>query len=236
MERDHQRGRAARPGCRRIAGAVPQVVATAVEKCRAVETGARRAHRCGGIRGARRLLALAASFSCRTLHMRHALSALRVIALQLEAAAVRIEVTPGPSTVPAAPIIRLRAAGRVPVPTTVRDPHVGPRGLRARAPDPRRREYCDAFDSRRRWNLVEAVGVRSRLHVEIPTCRRQKLELDYRFPAYKRLHPEDRSCGDIAVCAARDPRAATPTMAAGCGAIVIDDTAQVPMTVGADGR
>jgi hypothetical protein len=87
--------------------------------------------------------------------------------------------------------------------------------------------------------FVEALGVRSALYMvkvaDMPYV--QKLELEYRFPAYTGLQPRKiEDGGDIAVLRGTEIHVrAVPTMAAASGAIVIDDTSHVPMEIQSDG-
>jgi Domain of unknown function (DUF4175) len=87
--------------------------------------------------------------------------------------------------------------------------------------------------------FVEALGVRSPVYslkvADMPYV--QKLELEYHFPAYTGLQPRKiEDGGDIAVLRGTEIWVrAVPTMAAAGGAIVVDDKAQVPMAVQADG-
>jgi hypothetical protein len=224
-----------------------KLVQNAIEKIRALEDGRRversPVRRYSGALGG--VLAIAAGiFLLGPAYMRHALSALLVVSRSVEAAApYRIEVTPGYRTIPrgadqpitakligfqadqAVLMIRKSATAafeRVPLVRT-EDTYEGTL-FDVAAPV----EY-----------FVEAVGVRSPLYTlkvaDMPYV--QTLELEYRFPAYTGLQPRKiEDGGDIAVLRGTEIRVrAVPTMTAAGGAIVVDDTAQVPMAVQSDG-
>jgi uncharacterized protein DUF4175 len=226
---------------------VRKLVQNAVEQVRALEDG-RRVERSPVRRYSRALGAVlviaAAIFLLGPAYMRHALSALLVISRSVEASApYRIEVTPGHRTIPrgadqpiAATLVGFQADQAV---LMIRK---NPTAAFERVPLIRVEDKYEAtlFDVVAPVEyFVEALGVRSAMYTlkvaDMPYV--QKLELEYRFPAYTGLPPRKiEDGGDIAVLRGTEIHVrAVPTMAAGAGAIVVDDKSQVPMEVQSDG-
>jgi len=226
---------------------VRQLVASAVQKCRSIEDG-RRVERdpfrrySGALGGVVALAALI--FLLGPAYMRHALSALLVISRSVEAAApYRIEVTPGHSTVPrgadqpiSARLIGFQSDQAV---LMIRKSQAA---AFERVPLIRSEDKYDGtlFDVAAPIDyFVEALGVRSPVYTikvaDMPYV--QKLELEYRFPAYTGLPPRKiEDGGDIAVLRGTEIRVrAVTTMAAAGGGVVIDDKVQVPLAVQGDG-
>src|SRR3954463_94136 len=226
---------------------VRKLVATAVEKCRAIEDGRRvesaPVRRYSGALGG--VVALAVLiFLLGPAYMRHALSALLVISRSVEAAApYRIDVTPGHSTIPrgadqpiSAKLVGFQSDQAV---LMVRKSQTA---AFERVPLIRSEDKYEGtlFDVAAPMEyFVEAVGVRSPMYTikvaDMPYV--QKLELEYHFPAYTGLAPRKiEDGGDVAVLRGTEIRVrALTTMKADGGAVVIDDKTQVPMTIAADG-
>ena len=226
---------------------VRKLVASAVEKCRAIEDG-RRVERdpfrrySGALGGVVALAALI--FVLGPAYMRHALSALLVISRSVEAAApYRIEVTPGHSTIPrgadqpiSAKLVGFQADHAV---LMIRRSQTA---AFERVPLIRTEDKYEGtlFDVAAPIEyFVEAVGVRSPVYnikvADMPYV--QKLELEYRFPAYTGLQPRKiEDGGDIAVLRGTEIRVrAVTTMPASGGGVMIDDKTSVPLAVQADG-
>ena len=226
---------------------VRKLVATAVEKCRAIEDG-RRVERdlvrrySGALGGVVALAALI--FLLGPAYMRHALSALLVISRSVEAAApYRIEVTPGHSTIP-------RGADQ-PISAKLVGFQSDQAVLMIRKSQTAAFERVPLIRSEDKYEgtlfdvaapieyFVEAVGVRSAVYTikvaDMPYV--QKLELEYHFPAYTGLQPRKiEDGGDIAVLRGTEIRVrAVTTMPAAAGGVVIDDKTQIPLAVQADG-
>ena len=227
---------------------VRRLVESAIDRSRAVQDGRRveqaPMRRYSGALGAAVAIACAA-FLFGPAYMRHALSALLVISRSVEAAApYRIDVKPGHATIPrgadqaitaqlvgfqadqASLMIRkspTAAFERLPLIRGQNDRYEGTL-FDVAAPV----EY-----------FVEAVGVRSPVYslkvAEMPYV--QRLELEYRFPAYTGLQPRKiEDGGDIVVLRGTEVHVrAVPTMAAAGGQILIDDKTSVPLAVGTDG-
>jgi hypothetical protein len=226
---------------------VRKLVATAVEKCRTIEDGRRverdPVRRYSGALGGVVALAMLI-FLLGPAYMRHALSALLVISRSVEAAApYRIEVTPGNSTIArgadqqiSAKLVGFQSDQAV---LMVRRSQTA---AFERVPLIRTDDKYEGtlFDVATPMEyFVEAVGVRSPVFAikvaDMPYV--QKLELEYRFPAYTGLAPRKiEDGGDIAVLKGTEIHVrAVTTMGAAGGGVVIDDKTQVPLAVQSDG-
>ena len=88
--------------------------------------------------------------------------------------------------------------------------------------------------------MAEAAGVRSPAFtldvVDLPYA--QRIDLEYRFPAYTGLAPRVvEDAGDIAVLAGTEVLVTiTPTMPAPAGQLTLDESTQVPLAVAAEGK
>ncbi|HZB26717.1 MAG TPA: DUF4175 family protein, partial [Vicinamibacterales bacterium] len=226
---------------------VQRLVASAVEKVRALEDG-RRVER-GAMRryaGAFAVVAVVAIalFSLGPAFLRHGLSALLVVSRSVEAAVpYRIEVTPGNATLPkgADQTITALLAGfdADQAALMVRRSADGPF---ERTPLIRNENKYEAmlFDLAGPIDyFVEAAGVRSSTYtlkvVDLPYV--QRLELEYHFPAYTGLAPRKiEEGGDIAVLAGTEVRVrVVPTMSATGGQVVLHDKGSAPLAGAADG-
>ena len=88
--------------------------------------------------------------------------------------------------------------------------------------------------------LAEAAGVRSGTFtldvVDLPYA--QRIDLEYHFPAYTGLEPRVvEDAGDIAVLVGTEVRVTiTPTMPTPAGQLTLHESANVPLTAGAEGK
>jgi hypothetical protein len=226
---------------------VRRLVASAVEKCHVIEEG-RRVERTPIRRyaGAFALVALAslALFTLGPGFLRHALSALLVVSRDVEAAVpYRIDVTPGHATLPKGadqPITaELHGFGAETASLMVRKAPDAPFEPLPLVPGDARFEGM-LFDLPGSIDYyVEASGVRSPVFtlkvVDLPYV--QKLELEYRFPAYTGLSPRKiEDGGDIAAVRGTEIRVRiTPTMATTGGGLVLNDNPATGLVAEGDG-
>jgi len=226
----------ASPSEGRSDGLVARLVESAVRKTRAIEYG-RRVERRPVRRYAATLAAIAlaavALFTFGPAYLRHALSALLVVSRDVEAAVpYHIEVTPGNATIPrgADQTIAARLSGF--------DADLASLMVRKSPEAAFERVALVRGDNGQYEGMlfdlaapvdyfVEAAGVRSTTFtlkvVDLPYV--QRLELEYRFPAYTGLPPQKvEDGGDIAVLRGTEIRVrAFPTMESRGGAVVVSD-------------
>jgi hypothetical protein len=176
--------------------------------------------------------------------IRHAASALLLVSRSVEAAApYRIEVTPGNVTVPKGadqPIVaRLHGFAADEASLMVRRPAGGTFESLPLVPAEDGRHEGMLFDlSERTEYFVEAAGVRSPVFtlavVDLPYV--QRLELEFRFPAYTGLPPQIvEEGGDIAVLRGTEVRLrVVPTMKSPGGRVVMHDKDTIALATGAD--
>ncbi len=230
------------------AALVRKLVQSAVEKCGEIEAGRRLERtpiRRYAIAVAAIVLAACAVFVFGPAYLRHALSALVIVSRDVEAAApYRIEVSPGNATVHRGADQTITATldgfdASQAVLMVRKNPDAGYDRL------PLVRGDGNQFEGMV-FNLaspvdyfVEADGVRSPVFtlkvVDLPYV--QRLELEYRFPAYTGLPPRKvEDGGDIAVLKGTEIHVrAVPTMATRGGEIVVDDSTRTPLAAQADG-
>jgi hypothetical protein len=214
---------------------VGRLVASAVEKCHALEEG-RRVERqplkAYGLAFAGIAIATLVLFSFGPAFLRHALSALVVVSRSVEASVpYRIDVTPGNINVPrgadqsiTAELHGFEADGPL---LMVRKSADGPFERVPLLREERRFEgmLFDLAESADYY--VEAGGVRSttyRLNViEMPYA--QRIELEYHFPAYTGLEPRTiENGGDIVVLRGTEVRVrVVPTMETGGGHVLLHE-------------
>ena len=226
---------------------VKRLVASAVEKCHALEEGRRVERKPLNAYAAAFALVVvgtAALFWLGPAYLRHALSALLVISRSVEAAVpYRIDVAPGNANVPKGADQAITAqlfgfAAEQPV-LMIRKSADGPfERLPLLREDAKFQgmlfDVAGSLDY-----FVEANGVRSatyRLNViDMPYV--QKLELEYHFPAYTGLEPRKiEDGGDIAVLRGTEVHVKiVPTMPTKGGQIALNEHAPAPLAAGAEG-
>ncbi len=191
------------------------------------------------------LVAALAVFALGPAFLRHALSALFVIARSVEAAApYRIEVSPGDATVPkgadqsvTAKLFGFDAAEAALVVRQTPDAAFERLSLLKRDDGGYEGMLFDLAGNVEYF--VEAAGVRSPAFtlnvVELPYVKR--LDLEYRFPAYTGLAPRTiEDGGDVAVLRGTEVRLrVTPTMVAAAGRLVMGDGTTRPLIASPDG-
>jgi hypothetical protein len=227
---------------------VGKLVESAVDKCNEIE-GGRRVERVPVRRYGLTLAALAvgalALFGLGPAYLRHALSALFVVSRDVQAAApYRIAVTPGNATVPrgADQTITAQLSGFDADQASLlvrKNPEAPFEPVALLRGDDGKYEGM-LFDLAAPVSyFVEANGVRSDVFnlkvVELPYV--QRLELEYRFPAYTGLPPQKvEDGGDIAVLRGTEIRVrAVPTMPSAGGQIVLSDTQRTALAPAAEG-
>ncbi|MEP7116492.1 MAG: DUF4175 family protein [Acidobacteriota bacterium] len=228
---------------------VAKLVEAAVERCHEIEAGRRidqpLVRRYSLMAAGAVALALAV-FALGPAYLRHGLTAMFAWSQSLEAAApYRIALTPGSGQVP-------RGADQL-FTATLSGFSADDAVLLVRKGDatafervPMVKGDTGAFEGmvfdvdQKLEFMAEAAGVRSPTFtldvVDLPYA--QRIDLEYRFPAYTGLEPRVvEDAGDIAVLTGTEVLVTiTPTMPAPAGQITLHETTHVPLTVGAEGK